>query len=134
METSIHCFWELSGIATLDLPGGSEVKNLPANAGTQRRKRQPTLVFLPGKSHRHGILVTATHKVAKNQTGLSDWAQGIGTATLEHNFAVSYNGKYTLSSYPIHSPIKKIWWVHKYQYHLIHKSPKHEIMQISIRV
>ena len=41
--------------------GGSVVKNLPANAGDSvrflgrempwRRKRQPTPVFLPGKSH-----------------------------------------------------------------------------------
>ena len=42
-------------------PGGSVVKNLPANAGDAglirvgkilwRRKRQPTLLFLPEKSH-----------------------------------------------------------------------------------
>ena len=51
--------WEL-----LDLPGGSVVKNLPANAGdsgdtgsipvlrrSRRRERLPTPVFLPGRSH-----------------------------------------------------------------------------------
>ena len=46
----------------LGFPGGSAVKNLPANAGDLgsilwvgkipwRRKWQPTPVFLPGKSH-----------------------------------------------------------------------------------
>ena len=43
----------------LGFPDGSAVKNLPANAGFDlwvrkipwRRKRQPTPVFLPGKSH-----------------------------------------------------------------------------------
>ena len=49
----------------LGLPGGSVVKNLPASAGgsgqvgcdlwvekiLSRRKWQPTLAFLPGKSH-----------------------------------------------------------------------------------
>ena len=50
---------------SLDFPGGSEVKNLCANAGNAgdagwipgrgeipwMRKRQPTSVFLPGESH-----------------------------------------------------------------------------------
>ena len=49
----------------MDFPGGSVVKNLPANEGDTgdtgsipgsgrfpwRRKWQPTSVFLPGKSH-----------------------------------------------------------------------------------
>ena len=49
----------------MDVPGGSVVKNLPANEGDTgdtgsipgsgrfpwRRKWQPTSVFLPGKSH-----------------------------------------------------------------------------------
>ena len=42
---------------SMGFPGGSEVKDLPANAGdldlipgSGRRKRQPTPVFLPGKS------------------------------------------------------------------------------------
>ena len=52
-------------------PGGSAVKNLPANAGDVkrygfnpwvgkipwRRKWQPTVVFLPGKSHGQRLLV-----------------------------------------------------------------------------
>ena len=48
-------------------PGGTVVKNPPANAGDAgstsgsgrspwRRKWQPTPVFLPGKSHRQGSL------------------------------------------------------------------------------
>ena len=43
-------------------PGGSVVKNPPANTGDAgsipwRRKWQPTPVFLPGKSHRQRRLV-----------------------------------------------------------------------------
>ena len=52
----------------LCFPGGSEVKNLPANAGDSglihgsgrfpwKRKWQPTPVFLPGKSHGQRSLV-----------------------------------------------------------------------------
>ena len=43
------------------LPGGSVVKNLPANPWVKklpwRRKWQPTALFLPGKSHGQRILV-----------------------------------------------------------------------------
>ena len=49
-----------AGIWNIGFPGGSVVKNLPANAEDMglipglgrslRRKWQPTLVFLPGKS------------------------------------------------------------------------------------
>ena len=55
--TTVH-----SGYQILGFPGGSVVKNLPANAGRHgfdpwvreipwRRKWQPTPVLLPGKSH-----------------------------------------------------------------------------------
>ena len=52
---------------SLGFPGGSAVKNLPANKGDLgspwirnipwRRKWQPTLIFLPGKSHGQRCLV-----------------------------------------------------------------------------
>ena len=49
----------------MDFPGGSVVKNLPANAGHTRdtgliprsRRWQPAPVFLPGKSHGQGSLM-----------------------------------------------------------------------------
>ena len=65
-------------------PGGSVVKNLPANAGDAglipglgrfpwRRKWQPTPVFLPRKFHR-GVWWATVHGVTKNRTRLSVWA------------------------------------------------------------
>ena len=55
---------------------GSVVKNLPANAGDRfdlwvrkiiwRRKWQPILVFLPGKSHGQRSLAGYSHGVVKN--------------------------------------------------------------------
>ena len=61
---SIYC---MSNICW-GFPGGSVVKNLPANAGDMsvipvrkipwRRKWQPTPVFLPGKSHGRRSLVS----------------------------------------------------------------------------
>ena len=77
-------------ISALDFPGGSVIKNLPANSeatgdvgwipGLGRTpeggKWQPTPVFLPGKSHEQGSLVGYTvHGVTKTQTQLSNWAQ-----------------------------------------------------------
>ena len=52
----------LTNVCHVDFPGGSVVKNLPANAGDTglipgsgrfpwRRKWNPTPVFLPGESH-----------------------------------------------------------------------------------
>ena len=61
-------------------PGGSAVKNPPANAGDagsfpgsgkspQGRKWQPTPVFLPGESHGQRSLMDYTvHRVAKGWT------------------------------------------------------------------
>ena len=57
-------------------PGGSEVKNLPANAGDVgsipalgkspgEGKWQPTPVFLPGKSMERGAWWATVHEVAK---------------------------------------------------------------------
>ena len=39
-----------------------------------RRKWQPTLIFLPGKSHGQKNLMGFIHGVAMSQTQLSDWA------------------------------------------------------------
>ena len=68
-------------------PGGSVVKNPPAmqetpenrvqsldQEGPWRRKWQPTLVFLPGKSHGQRNWWATDHGFAKSQTRLSDWA------------------------------------------------------------
>jgi len=66
--------------------GGSVVKNPSANARRHRRygfdpwirktpwrrKRQPTLVFLPGKSLNRGSWQAIVHRVAKNWTQLSN--------------------------------------------------------------
>ena len=65
--------------------GGSEVKNPAVNAGDVRhgfdpwvkkilwrRKRQLTLVFLPGKSHGQRDLVGYIHGIGKSWTRLSD--------------------------------------------------------------
>ena len=59
----------------MNFPGGSEIKNLPANAGDSRdswvgkipwrRKWQPAPVFLPGESHGQRSLA-----------GYSLWGQG----------------------------------------------------------
>ena len=55
-------------------PGGSVVKNLPANvgdaglisgSGRSPRKWQPTLVFLPGKSHGQRSLLVTVHGFTK---------------------------------------------------------------------
>ena len=67
----------------MDFPDGSAVKNPPANAGDAdstpglgrppwRRKRQPTPVFLPGKSMDRGAWQAIVHGVAKSRTGLGD--------------------------------------------------------------
>ena len=55
-------------------PDGSEVSNLPASVGDvglipQRRKWQPTLVFLPGKSHQQRSLGSqrVRHDLASKQ-------------------------------------------------------------------
>ena len=72
----------------LGFPGGTMVKNLPANAGDARyagsnpwvrktpwrRKWQPTPVFFPGKFHGQRSLVAYSPRVAKSQTQLSDSA------------------------------------------------------------
>ena len=64
--------WEMFRNSLVGIPGGAVVKNLPASAGErckrcefdpwvgkipQRRKWQPTSVFLPGKSHGQRSLV-----------------------------------------------------------------------------
>ena len=63
---------------TLGFPEGSAVKNPPAIQKTQvqslgqedswRRKRQPTSVFLPGKSYGQRRLVGYSPWVPKNQS------------------------------------------------------------------
>ena len=69
--TLLHCWWEcklVQPLWTLGFPGGSVVKNLPANVEVMgrfswigkipwRRKWQPTPVFLPGKFHGQRNLV-----------------------------------------------------------------------------
>ena len=80
------------GTWTRGFPGGSVVKNPPANAGDPssipesgrfhwRWKWQPTPVFLPGKSHGQRSLVgyrgpwwATVYGVTKSQTWLSTWA------------------------------------------------------------
>ena len=66
-------------------PGGSVIKNLPANAGDTReapsdpwvgkiawsRKWQPTPVILRGKFHGQRSLAATVHTIAKSQTRLS---------------------------------------------------------------
>ena len=68
-------------------PGGSVVKNLPANAGHSgntcsipgsgkppwRSSWQPTSIFLPRKSHGLRRLGATVHRFAKSQTQLSEW-------------------------------------------------------------
>ena len=70
-------------------PDGSVVKNPPTNAGNtgdmglipgsgrfpQRRKWQPTPVFLPGESHGHTSLVGCSLWVTKSRTWVSRHAQ-----------------------------------------------------------
>ena len=65
--------------------GGTVIKNLPTKAGDTRdvgfdpwvgkipwrRKWQPTLIFLPGESHRQRSLVGCSPWVTKSQTWLS---------------------------------------------------------------
>ena len=70
---------EAKKIKCLGLPGGSVVLNAPAKQEIQvypwvrkipwRSKWQPTLVFLPGKSHGQRATV---HGVTKSLTGFSD--------------------------------------------------------------
>ena len=65
----------------IEIPGGSVVKNLPAMLETwvpspgwedpQRRKWQPTPVFLSGESHGQGSVATV-HGIAESRTQLSD--------------------------------------------------------------
>ena len=63
----------------MEIPGGSVVKNLPAMPETwvpsagwedlQRRKWQPTPVFLPGEYHGQRSLATV-HGIAESRTQL----------------------------------------------------------------
>ena len=65
----------------IEIPGGSVVKNLPAMLETwvpspgwedpQRRKWQPTPVFLSGESHGQRSLATV-HGITESRTQLSD--------------------------------------------------------------
>ena len=59
----------------MGFPGGSAVKNPPAMQETAlipgqkiswRRKWQPTLVFLPGKSHGQRSMASYTHGFARS--------------------------------------------------------------------
>ena len=70
----------------LGFPGGSVVKNLPANAGDAssnpwvgkipwRRKWQPTPIFLPGESHGQRSLVGYSPWGMQSPTCLGNWAQ-----------------------------------------------------------
>ena len=56
----------MNSVPFMGFPGGSMVNNLPANAGdvglipvlgrsTKSRKWQPTVVFLPGKTHEQRV-------------------------------------------------------------------------------
>ena len=67
----------------IGFPGGSAVNNPPANAGDVgsipgegkipwRRQWQPTLIFLPGKSHGQRSLVGYSPWGRKSWTRLSD--------------------------------------------------------------
>ena len=69
----------------MGFPGGSVVKNLLANVGDTdsipesgrfpwRRKWQPTLVFLPGKSYGQRSLKATVLHVTKSWTQLSECA------------------------------------------------------------
>ena len=74
----------------MGFPGGSVVKNLLANAGDlsfslrwedpQRRKWQPTPVFLPGKSHGQRSLVGYSPWGCKE----SDTTERVGIHTHTH--------------------------------------------------
>ena len=65
----------------IEIPGGSVVKNLPAMPETwvpsagwkdlQRRKWQPTPVFLPGESRGQRSLATV-HGITESRTQLRD--------------------------------------------------------------
>ena len=74
---------EITRLALIQgFPGGSVVKNPPANARNTRdpwvrkipwkRKWQPTPVFLPGESHGQRSLEGTVHRVAKSWTQLSE--------------------------------------------------------------
>ena len=63
-------------------PGGTVVKNLPANSGFDhwvgkipwRKKRQPTPVFLPERFMGREAWRATVHGVAESQTPLNHWA------------------------------------------------------------
>ena len=114
-----HDWSDLAAAATVLLsqpgfPGGSAVKNLPANAGdarecgfipwigtiSWRRNWQPTLVFLPGKSHGQRSLVGYNHGVIKSQTQLSTWGciHTLSQLYLRHDLVVLSPGVTSLSS------------------------------------
>ena len=76
--------WHLSRWSTISraFPGGSVGKNLPAMEETQvqslgqedplEKKRQPTSVFLPGKSHGQRSLAGHSPRGHKSWTWLSN--------------------------------------------------------------
>ena len=81
------CFFLPQSVSLAGFPGGSVVKNLPANGGelgsinpcvgkiTWRRAWKPTPVSLPGKSPGQRSLAGYTlHGVGKSWTGLSKHA------------------------------------------------------------
>ena len=67
----------------MGFPGGSAVKNPPANAGDMglipwRRKWQHISVFLPGKSHEQRRLAGYSPLGHKSWMWLNDWTTTIG--------------------------------------------------------
>ena len=75
-EGVAKCLFRVGG-PNWGFPGGSVVKNPPADAGDSdwipwRRKWQPTTVFLPGKSHGQRSLVGYSPWDHRSQTQLSD--------------------------------------------------------------
>ena len=82
-------------------PGGSGVKNQPANAGDtgssagsrrfpwRRRKWQPTPVFLPQKFHGQRGLWAKLHTVAKSRTRLSAYTMISMPTTLTNFTSIS---------------------------------------------
>ena len=104
-------------------PGGSLVKNPPANAGDARddqgdpwrRKWQPTPLFLPEASRGQRSLAGYSHEVSKSGTWLSDWEH---THLNRHGSEKSENGSRSFMSDSL--------WPHGLN------TPRHEILQARI--
>ena len=98
-KTATHVPFSAQLHSCLGFPGGSVVKNLPANAGDARdavsipglgrslRKWQPTPVFLPGKFHGQKSLAGYSPRGHK-ESDTTEYTPQLSTVIL-HNWALS---------------------------------------------